>query len=169
MNNEAAEQLQEEVIQQVENASSPEEVLDTRTPQEIEQEELKKLETATLDSLGKMKPEDLATHFFEMFFPMFQDKVRGLYANAANQVLEALVQWPLKEEKPKFKSKVQEDAFGLGTRLLDAKFIIMQSAQMDEKIRVDKLTELVDTNNTELQETLNNVETSFTQGEETNG
>lgn len=158
--------MEEEVIVQVANASKPEDVLDTRTPEEIELDLLRRQEQDAIDAISKLPPEEIAGQFYEAVEPLFTARVDGLMARGAKEVIRALIQWPLRQDKPVFSTKAAEETFSLGLRLLDAKFIILQAAQMDEKILVDKKTE---ENNTEVQELLDNVETEFKQGEEVNG
>lgn len=165
---EAAQQLEE--IVQIDNASTLEEVLDTRSPVEIEAELMRKAEQAAIDAISSQAPETVAGQFFQMVYPMYKERVNGLMAKDAKEVLDALIAWPLEIVEPKFRSKSVESVFSLGTRLLDARFIILQAAQMDEKIALDKKSETSDTNNTEaVANVLATVETSFEQGELTNG
>lgn len=158
--------LDTEELVKIENASTPEEVLDTRSPAEIEAELMKKAENAAIEAISAQAPEQVAGQFFQMVYPMYKARVDGLMAKDAKQVLDALIAWPLEIEHPSFRSEAVESVFSLGTRLLDAKFIILQAAQMDEKIALDKRSEAGD-NNTEA--VLATVQTSFEQGETANG
>jgi hypothetical protein len=162
---EAALELQEEIVQ-IENAATPEEVLDTRTPAEIEAELMRKAEQDSIDALSSQPIDVVAASFFKMVYPMYKERINGLMAQDAKAVLDALIAYPLENDKPKFRSQSVEAVFGLGTQLLDAKFVIIQAAQMDDKIALDKRSETSDTNNTVVEEVLATVETNFTQGEE---
>lgn len=153
---------EQEKIAQIENASKPEDVLDTRSPVEIEQELLAKEELAQLEALSKIPPEEFATTFFKGLRDRYIDMVHGLSAKRAKQVLEALVLYPLENDGIKFDSKHAEATFSLGSKLIDAKFIIIQASQMDKALEEDRKAN-------ETQEILNNVETNFKQGEEVNG
>jgi len=159
--------LDNEELVKIENASTPEEVLDTRSPAEIEAELMKKAEQDAIDAISAQPPEVVAGQFFRMVYPMYQARVQGLMAKDAKEVLDALISWPLERENIIFRSEAVESVFSLGTRLLDAKFIILQAAQMDEKIALDKASEAGDTSTTEA--VLASVQTSFEQGETANG
>ena len=161
--------VEDEVIQQIENAAKPEDVLDTRSPQEIEAELMAKAEQEAIDAISSQPVDVVAASFFSMVYPMYRDRVNGLNAKDAKRVLEALIAYPLENDKPEFRNKSVEAVFGLGTQLLDAKFIILQAAQVDEKIALDKKIEEGNTNNTEVETVLASVETEFKQGEEVNG
>jgi hypothetical protein len=161
--------LDTEELVLIENASKPEEVLDTRSPAEIEAELMKKAENAAIEAISAQAPEVVATQFFKMVYPMYQARIHSLMARDAKQVLDALVSWPLENEHVTFRSQAVESVFSLGTRLLDAKFIILQAAQMDEKIALDKKSETSDTNTAAVENVLATVETNFTQGEQVNG
>lgn len=152
----------------IENASSVEEVLDTRTPKEIEEELLRKAEQEALEAISRQPPEVIATQFFKMVYPMYKERISGLMAKDAKEVLDALVSWPLENDDVRFRSKSVEAVFSLGTRLLDAKFIILQAAQIDEKIAVDKMNNTGYTDNNEVDNVLSTVETKFEQGEQIN-
>ncbi len=168
MTQELAIQEQEEIVQ-IENAAKPEEVLDTRSPLEIEAELMKKAEQDSIDAISAQPPEVVAGQFFRMVYPMYKERLNGLMAKDAKLVLDALISWPLENEHPKFRNTAVESVFSLGTRLMDAKFIILQAAQMDEKIAVDKAAQTSDTITTGAEAVLATVETNFTQGEEANG
>lgn len=115
----------------VENASKPEDVIDTRTPEEIEADILRQEEQAALDSTNKLAPEDLAAMYFNMVYPTFKDKVHGLYAKDLKALISALVQYPLIEDAPQFKQKATAEAFKMGVELFNAKFIMRTKAEFD--------------------------------------
>lgn len=158
------EQQYEELVK-IENASKPEDVLDTRSPQEIEIELLKQQEQEALAAVAKLPPEELATQYFKMLYPLYKAKVHGLMARGAKEALDALVLYPLENDGIKFSSKVAEEVFSIGTRLMDAKFIIMQVAQINEQIKMEQKSK----ESANVDEILKNVETKFEQGEEVNG
>jgi hypothetical protein len=159
--------LDNEELVQIENASTPEEVIATRSPAEIEAELMKKAEQEAIEAISAQPPEVVAGQFFQLVYPMYQARVQGLMAKDAKDVLDALISWPLERETVNFRSEAVESVFSLGSRLLDAKFIILQAAQMDEKIAIDKASQTGDTSTTEA--VLASVQTSFEQGETVNG
>lgn len=165
----AKEVMQDEVVVQIENAAKPEDVLDTRSPQEIEEELMAKVEQDAIDAISAQPIDVVAASFFKMVSPMYKERVNGLMAKDAKDVLNALILYPLELDKPIFRSKSVEAVFSLGSQLLDAKFVIIQANQIDDKIALDKKIETDDINNTEVETVLASVETEFKQGEEVNG
>ena len=147
----------------IENASSVEEVLDTRSPQEIEQELLKKEQDSVIDAMSKRPPEEIAAHFFSIVYPIFKSKLQGLMAKDAKQVIDALVAFPIEVSNPNFRNEVSEQVFSLGSRLLDAKFIMQQAFEMDRTNKTESSTTEA------VQDVLNTVETNFEKGEQANG
>lgn len=147
----------------IENASTVEEVLDTRRPEEIEQELLKKEEQSAIDAIAKRPPEEIAAHFFSIVYPIFKSKLQGLMAKDAKLVIEALVGFPVELTNPTFRNEVSEQVFSLGSRLLDAKFIMQQAFELDRAKKAEGST-------TEAtQEVLNTVETNYEKGQSVNG
>ncbi len=150
----------------LENASTVEEVLDTRTPEEIEKDLLEQEHRAAIEAVSKRPVEEIAAQFFAIVYPMFRAKLQGLMAKDAKQVIDALIAFPIEMQNPTFRNEVSEQVFSLGTRLLDAKFIMQQAVEMDKTIQAEKKQ----SSNTEaVQDVLNAVETNFEQGENANG
>jgi hypothetical protein len=77
------------------------------------------------------KPEDIATRFFEMYFPLYKGYLMGLSNKDARRVCEHLVQYPLKDQDPKFNDKNAREAFQIGTRLLEAKRIMANVVHLE--------------------------------------
>lgn len=158
--------IEETNSNKIENASSPEEVLDTRSPEEIEKELLEKEQKETIEAIANRPVEEIAAQFFAIVYPLFKSKLQGLMAKDAKQVIDALVAFPIEVSNPQFRNEVSEQVFSLGSRLLDAKFIMQQAVEMDRKIQAEQKQ----SSNTEaVQEVLNAVETNFEQGEQANG
>jgi hypothetical protein len=125
--------------------STPEEVLDTRSPKEIEEELIRKHEESALKAASKISPADQASIFFQNFYPMFKSRLGFLSNKDARRVIDAIVQWPLEEENPKFNSDIAEEVFVLGTRLLDAKMIMRNTVELEQMQNVlDKKQETGD-------------------------
>lgn len=153
----------EEQIVKIENASKLEDVLDTRTPEQIERELVEKEEREVLEQLASRPPEEIAAQFFHMIYPLFKERVNGLMAKDAKKVIDALIAFPIEMDEPDFRNESSLNVFNLGTRLLEAKFIMQQSVEMDRRIQAEK------THNEAVQNVLNTVETNFEQGEQVNG
>lgn len=136
--------LKPEVVESVQ-MSTPEEVLDTRSPEEIERELVRKHEEAALEAASKLSPADQASIFFQNFYPMFKSRLSALSNKDARRVIDAIVQWPLEEENPKFNSNTAEEVFVLGTRLLDAKMIMRNVVELEQMQKaLDKQNETGD-------------------------
>lgn len=147
--------------------STPEEVLDTRTPEQIEQDLIKKHEQQALDAVNKMAPADIAASFFQQFYPLFKMRLAALSNKDARRVIDALVQWPLEDSNPKFNSDTAKEVFGLGIRLIDAKTIMRDTVEMEQieqrKKDLDNNQEMGD--NTHVAEQPQ-ITSEFTKGEE---
>lgn len=137
-----AEQKVEEPIEEVEPGvrkvveSQFDEVYDPRTPEEIAKEIVDREEAAAIERAKNQKPEDTASWFFQMIWPRYLERVARLSNKEAKRVLEALVQWPLIDERPTFSSTEGKEAFSLGSRLIDAKTI------MRDVVELEKLAEI---------------------------
>lgn len=78
-----------------------------------------------------MPPADVAAHFFKMYYPPFKGLLGGLSNKDARRVAEHIVQWPLEVQHPKFNDEKALQAFQLGVRLLDCKFIMKSVVEME--------------------------------------
>lgn len=85
-----------------------------------------------------MVPEDVATHFFKMYYPIYRGLLSGLSNKDARRVAEHVVQWPLEVQHPKFNDQKALQAFQTGIRLLDCKFIMKSAAEMHRLSEVEK-------------------------------
>lgn len=104
-----------------------EEIYPQVDPNQIEKELIEQYK----ESQKNMPAEDVAAHFFRMFFPRYQSVLQGLSNKEARRVAEHVVQWPLEEEFPTFSSPEGKAAFQLGTRLLDCKMIMKGVFEME--------------------------------------
>lgn len=157
--------LKPETVQAVE-MSTPEEVLDTRSPEEIERDLVQQHEQQALDAVNRMAPADVAASFFSQFYPLFKMRLSSLSNKDARRVIDALVQWPLEDSNPKFNSDTAAEVFGLGIRLIDAKTIMRDTVEMEQieqrKKDLDNNQNLGDNTQVETPQITN----EFTQGEE---
>lgn len=77
------------------------------------------------------KPEDVATRFFEMYYPLFKGYLSGLSNKDARRLADHLVQYPLKDQNPKFNDDKAREAFQIGQRLLEAKRIMANVVHLE--------------------------------------
>ncbi len=107
-------------------------VFDPRTPEEIAKEFQDKEEAAAFERAKNQKPEDTASWFFQMIWPRYKERVAKLSNKEARRVLEAIVQWPLIDDRPTFSTEEGKEAFSLGSRLIDAKTIMRDVVELEK-------------------------------------
>lgn len=141
------------------NPTPMDQVLDTRSPSEIEAELVKQSEQASIDAAANMSPADRASMFFQAIYPQFEHKLHGLSKKELVRVCAAIVHYPLEDLMPK--TDGGDHIFQMGTRLVDAKLIMRETIAMehleDLKKREAEAKELADTSTV-----------TFEQGEEVN-
>ncbi len=76
----------------------------------------------------KLKPEQAAEMVFRYYWPKYQLLVSHLSNKDARKLNEAVVGYPLELTTKNFFSKEAKEAFNLAKVLMDAKFILQQSA-----------------------------------------
>jgi len=67
----------------------------------------------------------IASSMLYLYIPKFNAAVGKLSSNALRRVLNKLVEWPLNNKSYKATSQVEQDAFNIGSRLLEAKFMLV--------------------------------------------
>lgn len=153
--------LSEEVKQAME-ASAQEAPLD---PVQVEKEMLEQAKKATED------PEEVASMLFTLYLPRYFSLVEGLSSNAMRRMLKALVEYPLNEKNYMHSSEKEREAFNIGLRLLDAKYVMLfstYSGGLEELHRVASEIEVASKD--EVPQTENVLNVSETQNEgESNG
>lgn len=70
-------------------------------------------------------PVELASSMLYLYTPKFSAAVDHLSSNALRRVLKKLVSFPLNEKDYKATSQLEQDAFAMGDRLMEAKFLIL--------------------------------------------
>lgn len=70
-------------------------------------------------------PMELAATMLYMYTPKFQQAVGKLSSNALRRILNKLVSYPLNDKAYKATSQLEQDAFNVGDRLLEAKYILI--------------------------------------------
>ncbi len=115
------------------NASAPDEVLDTRTPEEIEKQFLDEAEAAATQAAMNRPPEETAAIMFHMFYPQFRNLLMGLSNKELRRVLAAIVGkgHSSEPETPLFHTQKAGTAYKMGLELLSAKFMMIQKLELD--------------------------------------
>ena len=82
-----------------------------------------------LENSGAMSedPMEMASTMLYLYTPKFQQAVMKLSSNALRRVLMKLVSYPLNEKAYKATSQLEQDAFNVGDRLLESKFLMIMS------------------------------------------
>jgi hypothetical protein len=113
--------------------STPEEVLDTRSPEEIEKELLAKAEEDARLAAENRPPEETAAIMFHMFYPQFKNLLIGLSNKELKRLIKALIGRGHQSEPdvPSFNDEKTGAAFKMGTELLAAKFMMIQKLELD--------------------------------------
>jgi hypothetical protein len=78
-----------------------------------------------------MDPGKSAAFYFMQLWPLYKERVKGLSNKEARRLAEAVVQWPLEDEHPKFSTKEGAEAFSLGVRLIDCKTIVRDAYELE--------------------------------------
>lgn len=157
-------ELQEEVIVKAPNPSTLEEVLDTRSVNEIEAELVKKADDAALEAASKMAPEDRAAIFFQQLYPQYENSLHDLKRKELISLAAALVHYPLENLMPK--TRPGAETLMMGLRLTDAKLVMRETIAIEERKKLmEKESQGL---SSEAQEIVDNTVTSFEQGEEVN-
>lgn len=142
------------------NPSTLEEVLDTRSADEIEKELVLKAENAALEAAEKMPPEDRAAIFFQSLYPNFEASLHGLPRKELVKLCAALVHYPLEELMPKTAKGAQ--TLMLGLQLTDAKLVMRETIAIEERLKMQQKTK------EEAQALANSATTTFEMGDSVN-
>lgn len=114
-----------------EGTDNPTQFLQEEFPQVDPFQVEKELTEKFVDMQKDMPAEDVAAHFFQMYYPIYKQLLSGLSNKDARRVAEHVVQWPLEDENPKFHSTTAKQAFSVGTRLIDCKMIMKSFVEME--------------------------------------
>lgn len=117
--------------------STPEEVLDTRSAEEIEADILRQAEEDGKkfeEDVVNRDPAEIAAMAFHMYFPVFQNLTTGLSNKELKRLVNALVGkgHVSQPEIPKFKDKKAGEAYKMGLELLQAKFMMITRLEMNQ-------------------------------------
>lgn len=134
-------------------------VLDARTPEEIEKAIIKAQEESDIKHAQEIDPGKAAAAYFIQLWPLYQARVRTLSNKEARRVCEAVVQWPLEDEKPKFSTQEGVEAFNLGVKLIDCKTIIRDAYELQRLNREVAADEVRNNVQTVFEKSDNNNET----------
>lgn len=86
-------------------------------------------QTKTEETTTQPQPsaEDMATYEFQKLLPKFYDKIEELANRQLKRVVKALIEYPLEGTAFRFSYVKEAEAFDLGMRIMDCKFIIMKA------------------------------------------
>ena len=76
-------------------------------------------------------PFEAAATLFGMYTPMLESKVKELSTGELRRLVNALVQYPINEKQFINESKKLKEAFAMGHRLLEAKWIMFMHSMME--------------------------------------
>lgn len=130
--------------------------LTDKTPQEIEAELIAQAEQAAIEREKTIAPEERAALTFQAGFPIFEQLVSDLNNKDLRRLCEALVQFPLLTNDPKFNDEKARQALGVGLNLIDAKYIMRMAVNIEQQMQHVQAQE-------------QNVTNENTQGETKNG
>lgn len=85
-------------------------------------------------------PEDVAATLFKLYQPKFVQLVDRLPLKQARRVLKRLVTYPLADKQYAPKSEAEKNAWAIGDRLLEAKYVMTifaMSEQMNKKVSAE--------------------------------
>lgn len=88
---------------------------------QVEQELLKE----AAQEAQAMSPEDVASQLLYMYTPIYENFVNGLSTKAMRRLLKKLVTYPLNDKEMNSTSPQEEQAFQIGNRLLEAKYVLI--------------------------------------------
>jgi hypothetical protein len=72
-------------------------------------------------------PEDLAAHDYKMLLPKFRDKLEPISRRQQQRVMNALIEYPFENDRPRFSYPVENELFYIGMQLLDCQFILKRA------------------------------------------
>jgi predicted flavoprotein YhiN len=122
------------------------EPLTTKTPQEIEAELIKQVQDEAIHQAANMKPEERAAMTFSQGFPVFEQLVSDLSNKDLRRLCEALVQFPLITNDPKFNEEKARHALGVGLNLIDAKYIMRMAVNIEQQLEAQDQAQQQDAN-----------------------
>lgn len=71
------------------------------------------------------EPQEMAAMLFTLYLPKFKQLVDKLPNRAIRRLLNALVETPLNDEPYQFQTEAEKNAFYIGDRLLQSKYIMI--------------------------------------------
>lgn len=101
----------------------------------------KDLTNQFIDMQKNMNPEDVAAHFFQMFFPHYKAYLGTLNNKDLRRVAEHSIQFPLTDDNPTFHDPNAKKAFELALRLIDCKMIMRNVLEMERMVEAQKATD----------------------------
>jgi len=108
------------------------------TGKEVEQEMLQQEQ----QEAQAMSPEDVASQLLYMYTPIYENLVNGLSSKARTRLLKKLISFPLNEKELASTSQQEEQAFQIGNRLLEAKYVLIMDTYAKNIESMQKQSEL---------------------------
>lgn len=121
--------------------STVEEVLENRSPKEVEKELLDQAEKQALDEYNKLTPQQRAAINFKMLFPAFQKAIYGFSNKELRKVIENLVIGDLSKDPPVVKKPVAE-ALKIGSMLIDFRLIINGTNYLEQLEKIHEQSKI---------------------------
>ena len=92
----------------------------------------KEVEQAMLDKVKEKEqnidPAEVAAQLFTLYLPRYFAHVDNLSSNALRRLCKALVEVPLNDTPYNHTSPQEKEAFAIGDRLIQAKFMLIQAS-----------------------------------------
>jgi len=99
----------------------------------IEQDILKEEEAKLNAKAASATSEDLAAVLFRLYGPKFYQGIDRLNLKALRRVIKKLVTYPLNTKELKPQTNLEKEVFGIGDRLLEAKYVMIMGTYARNK------------------------------------
>jgi len=109
--------------------------------QALSSEVQEQLNTEVDKQVSEFSAEDTAAKIFMIFLPQFKQLIRSMSVRQLKRLIAALIETPLEDTKYKHPTEEERAAFMLGTRLLEAKMVMMTSVYAEKMAEARKTQE----------------------------
>lgn len=83
--------------------------------------------------------EDMAAYDYQNLIPQFKEKLDELNTRSLIKVINALVEYPLAAQQFRWSYQHEKEAFNMGMKIFDCKFVIMRAVLEMKKEEINKL------------------------------
>lgn len=90
-------------------------------------EEVVEAPKETQQEVPQKDPDEIAAQLLTFYTPIYQNLVKQLTTNEMRRLLLKLIEYPLNEKKYQGNRYVEEQAFQIGQRLLESKFLLVMN------------------------------------------